>query len=186
MSTTPARAYPYPGLLAPPDVPADIAALALAVDADIDTLAQRITGAPITFTPSWAGAGSFNKGISTIAGEKWKVGNHSHVVIEVAITTGSGFNSGSAGWQFGTLGITPSGSLNNSRVAGHWWLAKGGSAVRYTGAVLYAGASLNVVCQAGGGDSDAAEGFTQLGGVAVPAAWATGDLLTLDFWIPGV
>jgi hypothetical protein len=43
LATTPNRAYPYPALSAVPDVPADLSALALAIDTDVKNTDVRLT-----------------------------------------------------------------------------------------------------------------------------------------------
>lgn len=136
MSNTPNRNFPYPTLFAAPDVPADIAALAIAIDSDIaarealtkpGTLLARMTraatanvasgavipwdAAPYNPNASWS-AGAPSRFTATVAGWHHIHGRAHHGPIGTgqAIAAGVKVN--------GTIIANPYGAANGSPSAG--------------------------------------------------------------------
>lgn len=100
MGTTTNRSYPYPASTAAPDVPADIQALATAVDTDVNA----VFGAWTAYTPTWNASTNPTLGNGTIVGRYRRTGKTLDFAFE--LTIGSTTNTGVGTWLF-PFPVTP-------------------------------------------------------------------------------
>jgi hypothetical protein len=166
MPTTPIRAYAYPSLSSAPDVPADIGALATALDTDIGAFSV----AWASYTPTWTattgtpavGAGGSLTGVRTIIGKTC----HGRV----RLLLGTGPTSGTGVWTFG---IPVTAQFGAGIPIGVWTYADVSAGARYNGTLVTAS---TLTCQPVYGDT------TSVGlGLNVPVAHAVGDNLVFTF-----
>jgi hypothetical protein len=167
MPTTPLRAYPYPSLASAPDVPADITALATALDTDVGAFSTAWTA----YVPTWtatSGVPAVGTGAGSMTGVRTLMGKTCRGRIRIIL--GTGFSTGTGTWTF-TLPVTaahPSG-----RHLGGWTFVDTSAADRYVGAVITA-SSTTIQCVYGNGPITGV-------GFGIPFTLAAADVLDISF-----
>jgi hypothetical protein len=125
------RAYPYPALSAAPDVPGDLASLALAIDADVGAFHAEWSD----YTPAWTASTSGTPSAGTggaVTGSYTRIGKTVHVRCKVLWGTAA-IASAVGNWQF-SLPV-PGKDLDGPGI-GNWVYRDSSSAARYTGVVM--------------------------------------------------
>lgn len=167
MPTTPLRAYPYPSLAAAPDVPADMSALGLALDADLGPIYTAWTA----YTPVWTSTTTPALGTGgSLTGVRALIGKTVHGRISW-LAGGAGYGSGgTGGWSF-TLPVQAKHSAGV--VVGAWTYVDDSTGVRYLGYAVTA-TSTTLQCCIGTGPIQVIDSDD-------PVTHAVGDTLQISF-----
>lgn len=138
-----------------------------------------IKDAAVAFTLTITGGGAFAVGNGTKAGEQQRCGNHNFVRLQY--TFGSTSNQGTGAWTWSGFTASVAGpSVGTSIGIGWWFYVKPASTQRAYGPVLMGPGASTVSL----GQNTGALAAFQAVGAAIPEAWATGAIVTADFYYP--
>lgn len=153
MATTPNYGFPYPGLTDVPNIPADIAALAVAVDTEIARVDADAAAVPWTnYTPAWTSGGTapvLNNG--TLKGSYLILGSMCQVRVFFQAGSTTSFGTGTYAFSLPFTAASPAGLTSAVWVGSALLRDQGGTPGRYVGVcTVDAGASVAGVLGEGG------------------------------------